>query len=87
MCNWNSDISAEEWGQNAAISLEKIILRYRLDGLDFNIEGNKREFGVYICSLFRHLNARMGPGLIYTLTPCCAERTIALHKLFVMLET
>ena len=45
-CNWaGGDLSAEEWGANAAASLEKIILRYRLDGLDFNSK----------CHLFRRL--------------------------------
>ena len=39
-CNWaGGSLSAEEWGANAAASLEKIILRYRLDGLDFNSKG------------------------------------------------
>ena len=73
-CNWaGGGLSAEEWGQNAALSLQQIILRYRLDGLDFNIEaGDHPNFGQYLCSLFKHLNHRMGPGLIYTLTPCCS---------------
>ena len=70
-CNWGGGITPEEWGANAAASLEKIILRYRLDGLDLNIEGGKSNFGQYVCSLFKHLNQRMGPGLVYTLTPCC----------------
>eukprot|EP01043_Picozoa_sp_COSAG02_P058633 COSAG02_NODE_7332_length_3061_cov_1.383862_2_plen_502_part_00 len=74
-CNWGSDISCEEWAANAAASLEKIILRYRLDGLDFNIEGassNKQaRFGECICSLFKHLQQRMGVGLVYSMTPCC----------------
>ena len=73
-CNWaGGGLSAEEWGRNAAASLEKLILRYRLSGLDFNIEaGDHPSFGQYVCSLFKHLNQRMGPGLIYTLTPCCS---------------
>lgn len=71
-CNWDNKITAEDWGSNAALSLKKIILRYRLDGLDFNIEHQrKNNFGAYLCSLFRHLGNEMGPGLIYTLTPCC----------------
>ena len=36
-CNWDDKISVEEWASNAAMSLKDIILRYRLDGLDFNV--------------------------------------------------
>jgi hypothetical protein len=79
-CNWGSGISSEEWASNAAASLEKIILRYRLDGLDFNIEGasntKKAKFGEYICSLFKHLRLRMGPGLVYSMTPCCGLQSM-----------
>lgn len=72
-CNWGrGHLTPEEWGSNAAESLERIMLRYRMDGLDFNIEGGSHpNFGGYICSMFKHLERRMGPGLVYTLTPCC----------------
>ena len=36
-CNWDDKIPVEEWARNAAASLKEIILRYRLDGLDFNV--------------------------------------------------
>ena len=79
-CNWGSDISCEEWATNAAASLEKIILRYRLDGLDFNIEGassdKQARFGECICSLFKHLQQRMGTGLVYSMTPCCGLQSM-----------
>ena len=39
---------------------------------DFNIETQRgKEFGQYVCSLLKHLNQRMGPGLVYSMTPCC----------------
>ena len=64
----------DEWGRNAAESLEKVFLRYRLDGLDMNIEvppdhPSATEFASYICSMWRQLEARMGPGLTFTVTP------------------
>eukprot|EP01043_Picozoa_sp_COSAG02_P046222 COSAG02_NODE_4305_length_5528_cov_18.902376_7_plen_519_part_00 len=67
-------LSPEEWGANAAESMEKIFLRYRLDGLDLNIEdssltSSSKQFAQYICSMFRQLQERMGPGLIFTVTP------------------
>ena len=49
----------------------------RLDGLDFNIESTSPQavrfstFGEYVCSLLKHLDRRMGPGLIFSMTPCC----------------
>ena len=61
----------EEWAANATASLEKIILRYRLDGLDFNIEKRRTSFGRYLCTLVRRLQERLGPGLVISLTPCC----------------
>ena len=77
--NWGlrgggTTLTPEAWGANAAESLEKIILRYRLDGMDLNIEQQRSKFAKYICSMFRHLNARMGPfppgrGLTFTGTP------------------
>jgi hypothetical protein len=55
-CNWDGSITPDAWGRNAALSLKQIILRYRLDGLDFNIEHQrKNRFGAYLCSLFEHL--------------------------------
>ncbi len=67
-------LSPEEWGKNAAESLEKVFLRYRLDGLDMNIEvapdnPSPTEFANYICAMWRQLDARMGPGLTLTVTP------------------
>jgi hypothetical protein len=62
-------LTADEWGRNASISLEKIFLRYRLDGLDINIEDARDNFGEYICSMLRHTEKRMGPGTIFTVTP------------------
>ena len=67
--NWDSHISPEKWGLNAAKSLENVILRYRLDGIDVNIEASRSRFGLMICSMFRHLRARMGMDLTLTLTP------------------
>lgn len=37
--------------------------------MDLNIEQKRTHFAQYICSMFRHLNARMGGGLIFTGTP------------------
>jgi hypothetical protein len=67
--NWGGHITPDEWGKNAAESLEKIILRYRLDGMDLNIEKARSQFAQYICSMFRQLNERMGGGLTFTGTP------------------
>ena len=63
-----SPISAEQWGINAARSLEQIILRYRLDGIDVNIEAQRSHFGAHICAMFRGLR-EIDPGMITTLTP------------------
>lgn len=65
---WNGAISAEQWGKNAAQSLEQIILRYRLDGIDVNIEATRNDFGAHICSMFRSLR-EIDPGMITTVTP------------------
>ena len=32
----------------------------------------KAHFGQHLCSMFEHLQDLMGPGLVYTLTPCCS---------------
>ena len=63
-----SGIAEEQWGQTAAASLFEIILRYRLDGIDVNIEYPRSSFGKYICSMFKHLR-EIDPGMITTLTP------------------
>ena len=63
-----SGIAEEQWGQTAAASLFEIILRYRLDGIDVNIEYSRSSFGKYICSMFKHLR-EIDPGMITTLTP------------------
>lgn len=69
-----SGTAAEEWGKNAADALEKIILRYRLDGIDVNIEAPRSGFTSYMCSLFRHLKD-IDPQLVITVTPylLCAQ--------------
>ena len=66
--NWNNAIPAEQWGMNAARTLEKIILRYRLDGIDVNIEASRSNFGPHICAMFKHLRS-IDPGMLTTLTP------------------
>ena len=68
--NWNVNgaITPDQWGTNAAASLEKIILRYRLDGIDVNIEMGRTNFGLYMCAMFKHLRA-IDPKMITTLTP------------------
>jgi hypothetical protein len=51
-------------------SLGAVILRYRLDGLDINIEKPRKNFGLYVCSLIRHLKDWLdAPDLVITVTP------------------
>lgn len=64
---WRS-ISADDWGKNGAAALEKIILRYRLDGIDVNIESPQSGFANYMCALFRHLK-EIDSELVITVTP------------------
>ena len=50
-------------GENAAVSLEAIILRYRLDGIDVDFEGylDSSHYDVFtsaLCSLFSALRER-----------------------------
>jgi hypothetical protein len=63
-----SGISADDWGKNGAAALEKIILRYRLDGVDVNIESPRPGFVNNMCSLFMHLK-EIDPELVITVTP------------------
>ena len=78
--NWanpsGNSLSPDEWGHNAATSLGKIILRYRLDGIDINIEagapsiqhGSAKDFGRYICSMVKHLKIMFGADLVTSFT-------------------
>lgn len=60
----------DTWGKNAAESLAQIILRYRLDGIDINIENpNFPNFPGYICSLSRQLKQYMGADVVVSVTP------------------
>ena len=70
-------LSADEWGRNAAASLGSIILRYRLDGIDINIEngggspamrGSSVEFGNYICAMLLHLQTQLSTDIVTSLT-------------------
>ena len=70
---WPHGVSAERWGRNAAASLERLILRYRLDGIDVDYEAAGNDaypngYGVFtesMCSLFSHLQERL-PGVLIT---------------------
>ena len=76
--NWaGGKLSPAEWGKNASESLGRIILRYRLDGIDINIEAgspaitarnSEVAFGRYICALVGQLKADFGVGLVTSFT-------------------
>lgn len=77
--NWGGGgLSADEWGRNAAVSLGRIILRYRLDGIDINIENGQGspairssspvEFGNYICAMLLHLQTQLSKDIVTSLT-------------------
>eukprot|EP01047_Picozoa_sp_COSAG01_P026727 COSAG01_NODE_1732_length_9368_cov_13.977452_2_plen_427_part_00 len=80
--NWHNpsgvSLSPDEWGRNAAESLGKIILRYRLDGIDVNIErgapsmqpgtSSAVDFGRYICAMVRYLKMQLGASLVTSFT-------------------
>ena len=53
--------------------------RYRLDGIDVNIEWRPNNFAQHLCKTFKLLHERLGPDLIVTVTPC------ELHVLFSMI--
>ena len=65
---WSTSIPADDWGKSGAAALEKIILRYRLDGIDVNIESPRSPFANYMCALFKHLK-EIDPDLVITVTP------------------
>ena len=78
--NWaGGGLSADDWGRNAAQSLGRIILRYRLDGIDINIENgggspamraSPAEFGNYICAMLLHLRGHLSDAIVTSLTFC-----------------
>ena len=80
-----SDRIPECWGENAAASLERIILRYRLDGIDVDFEDAKANpvtFSAAMCSLFSNLRRRL-PGVIISAAfygnPDASRQTIDLY--------
>lgn len=61
--------NAADWAKNAAASLAEIILRYRLDGIDINIESNYADYPGHICALSRQLRQLMGAEVVVSVTP------------------
>ena len=58
--SWNTNSgrwsgSSTSWDIGAADSLAEIILRWRLDGIDVNIESRRSNFPQHMCNVFQLL--------------------------------